>query len=217
MRLTTLAGAAAVVAGGALLYSKFLRQPILTWGATAEEAAARLPGDELLEDADGVATRAITIAVPRSAVWPWIAQMGPSPRGGAYTYDWIENLLGLGMHSADRVHPEWQHVEVGETPSVKPGKEAGPDAMRIRVLEPEAALVSSSDDGTWVWAFVLSRDGNGTRLISRNRIKSGDSLGARLGLAPMTPGSWVMERKMLTGIKGRAERLARESEPVRAA
>jgi len=32
--------------------------------------------------------------------------MGPSPRGGAYTYDWIENLLGLNMHSADRVLPE---------------------------------------------------------------------------------------------------------------
>jgi Fibronectin type III domain len=60
-----------------------VRQPILTWGATAEEAAARLPGDELLQDAEGVATRVITIDAPRSAVWPWIAQMGPSPRGGA--------------------------------------------------------------------------------------------------------------------------------------
>jgi hypothetical protein len=166
-----------------------------------------------MEYPDVVSTRVIAIDAPPSAVWPWLVQMGPG-RGGAYTYDWIENLLGLGMHSADRVHPEWQHVEVGDTPSVKPGKEAGPDAMRIRVLEPEAALVSSSDDGTWVWAFVLSRDGDGTRLISRNRITSGDSLGARLGLALMTPGSWVMERKMLTGIKGRAERLARESEPV---
>ena len=103
MRLKTLAGAAAA---GAFLYRKLLRRPILTWGATAEEAAARLPGDELLEDADGVATRAITIEAPRSAVWPWIAQMGPSPRGGAYTYDWIENLLGLSMQSADRVLPE---------------------------------------------------------------------------------------------------------------
>ena len=77
MRLKTLARAAAVTAAAAFLYRKFLRQPILTWGATAEEAAARLPGDELLEDADGVATRAITIDAPRSAVWPWIAQMGP--------------------------------------------------------------------------------------------------------------------------------------------
>jgi hypothetical protein len=108
MRLKTLAGATAATAGSAFLYRKFLRQRILTWGATAEEASARLPGDELLEDADGIATRAITIDAPRSAVWPWIAQIGPSPRGGAYTYDWIENLLGLNMHSADRVLPDYQ-------------------------------------------------------------------------------------------------------------
>jgi hypothetical protein len=101
MRLKMLALAAAAT-GAAILYRIFIREPVLTWGATAEEAAARLPGDELLEDAHGVATRAITIDAPRSAVWPWIAQMGPSPRGGAYTYDWIENLLGLDMHSANR-------------------------------------------------------------------------------------------------------------------
>jgi len=204
-------GLAAAV--GYLAYRKRFRDWHLHWGATPDEVERRLPGDELMEYPDVVSTRVIAIDAPPSAVWPWLVQMGPG-RGGAYTFDWIENLLGLGMHSADRVHPEWQHVEVGDTPSVKPGKEAGPDAMRIRVLEPEAALVSSSDDGKWVWAFVLSRDRDGTRLISRNRIKSGDSLGARLGLALMTPGSWVMERKMLTGIKGRAERLARESEPV---
>jgi hypothetical protein len=66
-------GTAAVTAVG-LLYRRFLREPILTWGATPEEAAARLPGDELLEDAEGVATRAITIDGPPSAVWPWLAR-----------------------------------------------------------------------------------------------------------------------------------------------
>ncbi len=70
-------------------------------GCDEAQAAATLPGDELLEEADGIATRAILIAAPPAAVWPWIAQMGPSPRGGAYTYDWIENLLGLDMHSVD--------------------------------------------------------------------------------------------------------------------
>ena len=64
------------------VYFRFLRRPILTWGATDEEAAATLPGDELLEDADGVATRAIDVDAPPSAVWPWLAQMGPAPRGG---------------------------------------------------------------------------------------------------------------------------------------
>ena len=93
------ARAALVLAAVGVLYQRLLRKPILDWGATAEEAQARLPGDELLEDADGVATRAITVDAPASAVWPWIAQMGPHPRGGADTY-WIENLLGLNMHSA---------------------------------------------------------------------------------------------------------------------
>ena len=87
MTIKTLVGAAAAVTGAALLYRKLLRQPILTWGATPQEAEARLPGDELLEEAAGVATRAITIDAPAWAVWPWIAQMGPYPRGGAYTYD----------------------------------------------------------------------------------------------------------------------------------
>jgi hypothetical protein len=188
-----------------------LRDWHLHWGATAEEAASRLPGDELLEDPDVVATRVVQVNAPASAVWPWLVQMGPG-RGGAYTYDWVENLFGLGMRSADRIHPEWQDLELGDTPSVGPGKEPGPNAMRVRILEPEEALVTASDDGTWVWAFVLVPNEAGTRLISRNRLKAGPSLGARLGLALVTPGSWVMERKMLTGISERAERLAREPE-----
>ena len=93
-------------AGAALVYRRLLRPRILTWGATAAEVEARLPGDELLEDADGVATRAIAVDASAAAVWPWLAQMGPAPRGGAYTYDWIENLLGLNMHSADGILAE---------------------------------------------------------------------------------------------------------------
>jgi hypothetical protein len=76
---------------------------------------ARLPGDELLKEADGIATRPITIEAAAGAVWSWLAQMGPSPRGGAYTYDWIENLLGLNMNSVDRVLPDFQHPRIGET------------------------------------------------------------------------------------------------------
>jgi hypothetical protein len=205
-------GIGLAAAAGYLAYRKRIRDWHLHWGATPDEVERTLPGDELMDYPDVVSTRVIAIAAPPSAVWPWLVQMGPG-RGGAYTHDWIENLFGLGMRSADRVHPEWQHLEVGDTPSVKPGTEPGPDAMRVRILEPDEALVSSSDDGKWVWAFVLSPNGDGTRLISRNRITSSDSLGARLGLAVMTPGSWVMERKMLNGIKERAERLARESQP----
>jgi hypothetical protein len=185
----------------AVAYWRLLRRPILNWGATDAEAAARLPGDELLEEADGVSTRAITIDAPPSAVWPWIAQMGPSPRGGAYTYDWIENLLGLDMHSADRVLPEYQHPQVGD------GFGYGKNRMRFELLEPERVLATRSADGNWVWTFVLAENGGRTRLISRNRFRL-PSLKDRLGMLPMEPGSLVMERKMLRGIKQRAERLA---------
>jgi hypothetical protein len=193
------------VALGAL-YLRVLRRPILTWGATEAEVAARLPGDELLEDADGVATRAISIAAPAGAVWPWIAQMGPSPRGGAYTYDWIENLLGLGMHSADRVLPEFQNPRIGDTIAY------GSNRMRVEVVEPEHALSWRSEDGNWVWTFVLSPGDGSTRLISRNRFRL-PTLAARVGMVPLEPASLVMERKMLLGIKERAERLATQVAP----
>ena len=98
------------------VYFRFLRRGVLTWRATSAEADARLPGDELLEAADGVATQAIEIDAPPAAVWPWIAQMGPAPRGGAYTYDWIENLIGLDMHSADKVLPS-SRTRSSATPS----------------------------------------------------------------------------------------------------
>jgi len=190
---------AAVALG--FLYLRFLRKPILTWGATDEEADSRLPGDELLEDADGVATRAVEIDAPPSAVWPWIAQMGPSPRGGAYTYDWIENLLGLDMHSADRALPEFQHPQVGDTLGY------GSNRMRVELVEPERALAWRSEDGNWVWTFVLEPREGSTRLISRNRFRL-PTLAARLGMIPMEPASLLMERKMLRGIKQRGERLA---------
>jgi hypothetical protein len=200
-------GALALAAGGRA-YRRFLRRPVLDWGARPEETAARLPGDELLERADAVATRAITIDAPPSAIWPWLIQMGPG-RGGVYTYDWIENLFGLEMRSSDRIHPEWQHLEVGD---VIPGKASLP-GMRVEVLDPERALVTRSEDGTWVWSFVLDEVNGGTRFISRNRIAMPEpSLGDRIGMAVMEPGSLVMERKMLLGIKERAERLASESD-----
>jgi hypothetical protein len=185
---------------GALLYGRLLRRRILNWGATEAEASAGLPGDELLEEADGVATRAITIDAPTSAVWPWIAQIGPSPRGGAYTFDWIENLLGLDMHSTDRVLPEYQHPQIGDTLVY------GKNRMRFERVEPRRVLATRSDDGNWVWTFLLDEHDGQTRLISRNRYRL-PSLTARLGMLPMEPASLVMERKMLRGIKQRAERL----------
>ena len=197
MRAGRVVGLAAL--GGA--YFALLRRRILTWGATDAEADARLAGDELLEDPDGVATRAIGINAPAAAVWPWIAQMGPAPRGGAYTYDWIENVLGLSMHSVDRVLPEYQHPQVGDTIAY------GSNRMRLERVEPERVLAWRSEDGTWVWSFVLDEHDGRTRLISRNRFRL-PTLATRIGMLPMEPTSLLMERRMLLGIKERAERLA---------
>ena len=206
--MVTAAGAAVTIEAA----RRLLRTSVLTWGATADEAARSLPGDELLAGADVVSTRGIMIDAPPSGVWPWLVQMG-SGRGGAYTYDWIENLFGLEMRSADTIHPEWQNLAVGD---VIPGKASLP-GMRVEVLEPERALVTRSEDGTWVWAFVLADLGGRTRLLSRNRIAMVEpSLGDRIGMAVMEPGSLVMERKMLCGIKQRAERFASEPAAVRA-
>jgi hypothetical protein len=204
--LIALLGFALSVAAIEGLYRRYLRAWVLTWGATREEVDQRLPGDELLEPADIVATRAIRIDAPPSAVWPWLVQMGPG-RAGAYTYDWIENLFGLNMHSADRIVPEWQQLEVGDVLRSREGR----PGMRVEILEPERIYSSRSEAGDWVWTFALVPKNGSTRLISRNRIAmKGAAAGQRLGMLVMEPGSLVMERKMLFGIKERAEGLEAE-------
>ena len=211
----TIAGAALAAGGGAVAYPLFFRRWCLTWGATAEEASRKLPGDELLPEASIVSTRAVTIDAPSAAVWPWLVQMG-SGRGGAYTYDWIENLLGLHMHSASQILPQFQDLKVGDELPLSP---AGP-VMRVEVCDPERTLAVRSVDGNWAWIFALAAEAGRTRLISRNRIATpGARTPVRLfNLLVMEPGSLIMERKMLLGIKQRAEALARDvdswSEPL---
>jgi hypothetical protein len=186
----------------ATVYAPALRRWYLTWGATEEEVAAPLPGDDLLPDPDMTTTRAITIDAPPGRVWPWLVQMG-SGRGGAYTYDWIENLFGLKMHSAHRILPEFQQLAVGD---LLPMGNGGP-RMRVEICDPERTLVFRSEDRQWVWIFSLTERCGRTRLISRNRIsEEGASAGRRLAdRLIMEPGSLVMERKMLIGIRQRAE------------
>ncbi len=99
---------------GAVAYAKLLRPRIVNWGATEEEASRAMPGDNLVPDAALQTTRAISIDTPPEAVWPWLVQMGPKPRAGVYTYDWIERRLGIDIENSDRIMPEFQHLEPGE-------------------------------------------------------------------------------------------------------
>jgi hypothetical protein len=200
----------AAIVGSVTTYLLVGRKPCLTWGATDEDVRRVLPGDEFLSSPEVLSTRAITISAPPSAVWPWLMQMG-SGKGGVYTYDWIENLFGLNMHSVDQILPEFQDRKVGDLEQL--GK-SGP-RMRVDVLDAEKAMVLHSEDGNWVWAFVLvPLDPNVTRLLSRNRISTpGASLVRRaIQTLVMEPGSLIMERKMLLGIKQRAEALHRSGE-----
>ncbi|HSP56285.1 MAG TPA: SRPBCC family protein [Dehalococcoidia bacterium] len=197
-----LCAALAAVAATAT-YMRFLRPGVLDWGATPAEKARPMPGDEIIPDAAPQTTRAISIEAPQDCIWPWLAQMGPRPRGGAYTYDWIENLFGLNMHSVDRVLTEFQHLEAGDVIGDKK-----PLGLAVRLVEPGWYLVLEwpRTSATWTFGLYPERDGR-TRLVSRNRLRGSGPLFHLFMLAFMEPGSLVMERKMLFGIKQRAERL----------
>ena len=199
MRMRTAPLVAAVI--GPAAYVVLGRRRCLTWGATTEEALRKMPGDDLLPIPDIISTRAISIEAPPKEIWPWLLQMGPG-RGGVYTYDWIENLFGLNMHSADEILPQFQDLKVGDVQQLG---SKGP-RLRVDVLDAERAMVLHSEDGNWVWTFDLYPEDRTTRLVSRNRIATpGASPLLRLfNLLIMEPGSLVMERKMLMGIRRRA-------------
>ena len=213
-------------------YHHVWRNRLVTWGATAAEAGAELPGDGLSASSDLTTTRAVAISAPPDCVWPWLAQMG-SGRAGRYSYDWIENLLGLDMHSAEVVLPQFQHIVPGDEFPI--GGRHG--VMRIGLAEPEQNLALELCDGRWISSFVLlpqpgaaassgpGRPGSGpasstavrpssTRLVNRNRITLSHLSPAcrRICALLLEPCGFFFERKMLLGIKERAERLASERE-----
>ena len=111
-RLHKLALAAAALEALGAAYSFVVLPRLRRWGATPDEASRALPGDDLIPDPLYATTRAITVQAPAEAVFPWLVQLGQN-RGGFYTYDALENLFRLDIHSADRIHPEWQDLEPG--------------------------------------------------------------------------------------------------------
>ena len=197
---------AAVFVG--LVASGFLfRRFQLRWGATPAEADGGLPGDDFLSSAGLQSTRAITIEAPVDAVWPWLAQMGQG-RGGLYSYDFLENLAGLDIHSADRIHPEWQDIKVGDRFHLAPAASAD---LEVGLVEPGHALVLRVPPGSppgpfdFSWAFVLQPQSDGTtRLLVRERYAY-RQWWARYLVEAVEIASFVMSLKMLHGIRSRAE------------
>ena len=203
------AHAAAIVAaaGASAALARAGRARLLRWGATDAEISDSQPGDDLIVNADVTATRAITIRRSPDAVWPWIAQLGQG-RGGFYSYDRLENLLGFDIHSAARVVPDWQKPEVGDEVRLAPTV-----GLTAVIVEPGRALVLQGSlpiarrppfESTW--AFILSEQPDGTtRLISRERYGY-KRWWAPFVVEPTQAASFVMSRKMLLGIRERAER-----------
>lgn len=203
------AGVRRLVAGSAVAAAvAFARRRYLRWGATAAESRGALPGDEFVPKPNVTATRAISIAGAADAVWPWVAQIGQG-RGGFYTYDFLENLIGCDIHSAERIVPGWQSIAVGDTVRLHP--EIG---LRVSVLAQGAALVLHGGVSMgpvappydFTWAFVVRDRGDGTtRLIVRERYGYTRWWSALL-VEPVQVISFIMSRRMLRGIRQRAQR-----------
>jgi hypothetical protein len=199
----------AIGAGLVAAYLAVGRPLMLHWGANCEELHKPLPGDELVPGPAVQSTRAVTIDAPADAVWPWLAQIGQD-RGGFYSYECLENLAGCHMHNADEIHPEWQQRTLGETVYLHPRT-----GLPVARFDP-GRVFALKNWGAFVLEPVCS---DRTRLIARGRTPRG--AGSIVNALLMEIPHFVMERKMLLGIKRRAERShtasvrrAAQAEPV---
>ena len=203
---------------GYLLASPLLRRRYNRQGATPTERTMSLPGDDLVADPELGYTRAVTIHASPAEVWPWLVQIGQG-RGGFYSYDGLENLVGCGIHSADDILDEHQRLYVHDI------VRSGPDSFPCWVVtdvEPDDHLVLIGagtpaaieipdvvEDvpaegyvaSTWQW--LLRPDANGTRLLVRQRLTC--SANQRRMWRLVEPIHFVMEHEMLRGLKARAE------------
>jgi hypothetical protein len=181
-------------------------------GSTPGEVGAVLPGDELVPEPAQQTTLAVTVRAPAQEVWAWLVQMGQD-RGGMYSYDWLENAVGLDIHTTGEIREEWQHLAVGDRVVVAPeGWGPLPDGYSFRVarVEPPRALVlrQAPPEHPWngVWSFHVVDAGEGRcRLLARARTEVPASAGARVAGRVLEPVTLVMTRRMLHGIRQRAE------------
>ena len=176
-----------------------------------------MAGDAIVPYPTYATTLAIKVDAPPEDIWPWLVQMGYR-RGGLYSYDWLDRLFGyLDRPSVDRIIPALQHLKVGDEIPIGRGQ-----GFPVTALDPNRALVLSGkgNDFEWVWQFGLYRiDDRHTRLVSRNSVRAPGAIGSRLFMRVIEPAAFLMTRRMLIGIKARAEGLAaaRRHVPTRAA
>ncbi len=181
------------------------------WGSSCKERAQALPGDDLVAGANQQ-THAVTIDAPPEEVWPWLVQMGQG-QAGFYSHDRLERLAGAAIRNADKIHPEWQTLEVGDLMrTYRPLPRFEPLGWFVAVLEPGRELVvhEPQRDGfiNSTWALVVEPLGHRTRLLSRWRFRRrgvADALFRRLVFDPL---HFIMEIGVLRGVKARAERSA---------
>ncbi len=200
----------AVIAVLAIFYPLVIWPWISRYGATKQEVNAKLPGDELIGASTYGYTRAITINAPVETVWPWIVQMG-ADKAGLYSYTWLEGLANCPIINADRIHAEWQELQVGDLFKLCP-QEPGPPPYIVAAIYPNQALIVGHKAGpkdpappgtVWfdTWGFILQPvDANTTRLIVRNR-----NAGMFAWMRMIEPITFFMENGMMNGIRQRAQ------------
>jgi hypothetical protein len=172
----------------------------LHWGASPAEAQAAMPGDGLVPVSHFTATRAITIKARPGEVWPWLAQVGYG-RAGFYSYDLLDNL---GRPSAAAIMPQWQPAGVGDLAAPMASHPTPGTSFLVADAEPPTRLVWAKPDSTWAWTLApLGPDR--TRLVTRLRQRYQPTPAGLLTIILAEYGDFAMMRKMLRGIKTRAE------------
>ncbi len=191
-----------------MVTSPLYRSLHLTWGATPSEATAPMPGDDLVPGAQYRTTRAVTVDAPPRAVWPWLVQVGCG-RAGFYSDDLLDNL---GRPSARDLHLDWQVLEVGQWVPMSPTTPTETTAFTVDGFAEPAWLLWRKPDSTWSWVLHDLGDGR-TRLVTRVHALYDWSRPATalFGVLLMELGDFAMMRRMLLGIKERAEELASRS------
>ena len=188
------------------LYWFPIRRWMNQWGTTPSDLARVMAGDRLLAEWTYFGTTAVTVNARPEHVWPWLVQIGYQ-RGGLYSYDWLDRLFGyLDRPSASRILPEFQHLAVGD--KIPLGR--GP-SWPVAVVDTNRALVldmRKMGGLDWVWQFGLYPvDETRTRLVSRSRVRT-QAVWARLLTHAIEPAGFVMTRRMLLGLKERAEAMS---------